>query len=370
MKNMRESITVLQVCMILMLAIGINNHVIIIPMLLRAAGRDAWFSALLASVPGALLMLLVLYIARVSGQQNIGDWLRARIPGFFVNMLLALLCVPLFTMALVTLYDTIHWARVSFLETTPYLAILLPLILVCFYLAYSGIGSIVIVSGILLPLVIALGFLVMTANFPHKDFSLLAPLTEFGWMPINRGIIYATSGIVEIVMILFVQQHLKTKVAYWKLVLLVLIMTELIAGPTYGALAEFGVQEAANLRYPSYAEWRLVSFGFHWSNVDLLAVYQWMSGALIRISFPLFLIVELFGVNKGRKRTLLLASLFVAASVLVLLPVSDMQFVNLVYYFFIPGETYWWCGALIVLTVVTWALRHKGGWSSDAASSS
>ncbi len=354
-----ETVSMLQIVMIMMLAIGLNNHVIIIPLLLHASGRDAWFAGVLSVLPMSVVALLLQYVIQTTGQQHIGRWLKDRLPPLFVNILLLLSTAPLYLIAVITLRDTVHWARMSFLPTTPYLALLIPLAIICFYAAYSGITSLAITSGILLPLVVLFGFFVMTANFPHKDTSLLFPILANGWPPVLKGVLYAMSGLSEVFALVFIQHHVKTKIRFWMLLVIVLILTELIAGPVYGAISEYGAPEAANLRYPPFEEWRLVTLGYLWTNLDFFAIYQWLSGTLIRISLAIYMILEMFSVHKGKRRLWLLTTLFLAAIILSMIPFNEQLLFSYFDKVLIPGQFLWWSAAMLILTFLVFLVRKK-----------
>ena len=354
-----KAISMYQVVMILMLSIGLNNHVIIIPLLLHAAGRDAWFASLLSALPIAFMVIFLQYVLNITKQKRIGVWLRERISSFSTKSLLFVLAVPLFFEAVITLRDTTYWAKLSFLETTPHVAILISLAAVCLYAAYAGLGSIAVISGMLLPLVVFFGLFVMTANFPHKDISLLFPLMENGLTPVLKGVLYTLSGLLEVFCLLAMQHYIKGKIRYWMLVVTVLLLTELVTGPTYGIISEFGIAEAMNLRYPPFEEWRIVTLGYHWSNVDFLAIFQWMAGALIRISLSLFLVVDLFGITSPPKRLWWLVVLFTIASLIALLPISDMQFFDLLYKLIVPGQFIWWMAIGCLIPLIVWGLSRK-----------
>lgn len=324
----KDAITMAQTTMIFMLAFGLTDHVILVSLLLRVAGRDAWFAVCLSTLLAFVAIFFVQYVIRASQQGHIGLWIRAQVPAIFANTLLGLMAFPLFIASLVTLRDTVVWAKVSILPTTPNVVLVLTLATLCLWCAYAGMASIAIASGILLPLVVVFGFFVGTSNLPQKDYSLLFPILEHGWNPVFQGILYAASGFSQLFMLLYIQHYIKTDIRYWMLGLNVLILLVLTLGPLYGAIVEFGPNEAANLRYPPFEEWRLITFGHYLEHADFLGIYQWTSGAFIGISFPLFSVVEIFGLRKGPKRTWVLVLLFGAAGALTLLPISDMKYFN------------------------------------------
>ena len=347
-----------QLTMVFMLAIGLNNHVIIIPLLLRAAGRDAWFAVCLSVLFVLMGMVVVQYIISTAKQQHIGLWLRGHIGAMATRGLLFLMSLSLFFNATITIRDTITWAKI-YLPTTPTLTLVIPLVGLCFYSAYAGIGSIAITSGILLPLVVIFGLFVGTANLPHKDVSLLFPLLEYGWNPVSQGMFYAAAGFSELCAVLYIQHYVKTEIRYWMLAVNVFILAWLTLGPLYGAIAEFGPTEAASLRYSPYEEWRLVTFGHFFEHVDFLALYQWISGALIRISLMMFLIVELFQLQQGKKRTWSLMILFVLSFGISVIPMSSMQFMTVLESILVPGVLYSVGVVVIALFMIAWWSRQR-----------
>lgn len=347
-----------QLTMIFMLAIGLNNHVIIIPLLLRAAGRDAWFAVCLSIVFVLIGMMVVQYIVYAAEQQHIGLWLRGHIGAITSNILLVFMSLTLFFNATLTIRDTVTWAKI-YLPTTPTLALVIPLVGLCFYSAYLGIGSIAITSGILLPLVVIFGFFVGISNLPHKDIALLFPLLEHGWNPVVKGAFYSAAGFSELYAVLCIQHYVKTEIRYWMLAVNILILAWLTLGPLYGAITEFGPTEATSLRYPPYEEWRLVTFGHFFEHVDFLALYQWISGALTRISLMMFLIVELFRLQQGKKRTWSLIILFVLSFGFSVLPISSMQFTSILENILVPGTLYCVSGVVFALFMIAWWSRHR-----------
>ncbi|MGP0586525.1 GerAB/ArcD/ProY family transporter [Paenibacillus timonensis] len=148
----------LHAIMTLMLTIGITNHVFIIPALLQLAKRDAWFSVLLAAVPFAIMVCLIGFASSRIGTQPLPEWIRqqlGRIPAFLFQCIIT---VYFFATAWSSLFDTVMWMKVTFLPYTPVLATSLILMLLCFSGALKGMKTIAIASGILLPLVVLLGF--------------------------------------------------------------------------------------------------------------------------------------------------------------------------------------------------------------------
>ncbi|BDG47112.1 MULTISPECIES: endospore germination permease [Parageobacillus] len=329
-------LNIIQLICIFMLSIGLMNHVIVIPLLLDAAGRDAWISAIIALGALPLWLPLLYFIMKQSKQMNLFLWLKTEFNSaiaYFVAILGSLL---LLVISYVTLSDTVTFTTTTYLTRTPDWAILFTLTVMCFYNAYYGIPSIAKTAVILLPLVSIFGILVAIATIPHKDYSLLKPIMANGFAPVFKGMIYAGAGYVEIFLILFMQHHLQARFSFKALFIISLLAASLSIGPTIGAIMEFGPKEATNLRYPAFEGWRLISLGTYIEYLDFLAVYQWMSGAFIRISLATALIPELFHITDKKARLRILIIIYITIFLLSLIPISDDKFLSLLYQLVLP----------------------------------
>lgn len=311
-----QSISFIQIFMIMMLFNGLASHVIVNPLLLDASGRDAWISVLLTGAVYIPWCALLAFIMKRSRGQHIAQWLQQRTNRFIVWLFLAPLCLQLYLIGGLTIIHTTIWGISNYLPATPQYVLIISLILVCHYAAKSGIRTIAIGAGILLPTVVILGYFVATANQSEKEWSLLRPILEHGWQPALSGSLYAGGAFVEIMLLMLVQHRLKNAVKAWQLMLLGLVLVYITLGPICGAITEFGPQEAAKQMVSPYEQWRLVKLGNYIEHVDFLSVYQWLAGATVRISLSQFLITELLPLRTAKMRNR--AILFITVSYLVL----------------------------------------------------
>ncbi|NHN31503.1 endospore germination permease [Paenibacillus agricola] len=329
-------ISFFQVCMIFMLMNGLMSHVIVNPMLLDSSGRDAWISVLLA---GLLFLpwcaLLVLFMKR-SGQQKLQPWLASKTNNLVSWMIIVPLCLQLFLIGWSTVLHSASWTITNYLPGTPKSALVIVLCLVCHFYAISGIRMIAISAGILLPVVIILGYFVSFSNTPQKDFTLLQPILEHGWQPVIHGMLYAGGGFIELVMIMAVQHHVKSGVRVWKFVILAVILVYITLGPIIGAITEFGAEEAAKQSESPYEQWRLVKLGTNVEHVDFLSEFQWLCGAIIRISFAQFLLGELLPFSNLRQRKRFILFVTICFMALSMLPIEKYTAYLWMYRFYLP----------------------------------
>ncbi len=350
-----ENLGIFPIYCIVMLGIGLMNHVMVLPMLLLVAKRSAWISVLLSVVPYLIWIAALHFIMKRTKQQALIPWLRnryGRLTSLFLRMVFL---IYLLFISGTTLKDTVTWTHGTYLPRTPELVLSLSLVLLCFSASWFGIRAIAIVAGILLPFVVLFGEFVMTANLPRKDYKLLTPMLEDGIMPVLGGVLYVGGGLAELVIFLLLQHQIKKEVRFWSLALLGIFLIGLILGPVTGAIGEFGPVIAASLRYPAFEEWRLVKIGRYIQHVDFLSIYQWLSGAFVRISVALYLMTEMITDGKrsnDKPSVIALTCICSALIVLTLMPFSDMQFLGFMRRVYLPMSLYLATGVLTVLMVL------------------
>nr|WP_031409709.1 endospore germination permease [Geobacillus vulcani] len=345
-----QPLSALQLLCMVMLSVGLMNHVIIIPFMLEAAHRDAWLAAL-GALGGLLVWLPLLYftIRQLNGER-LFDWLKARFSSAAAYAAAGGSSAFLLLHSFVTLNDTITFTTTSYLTATPRWALILVIVIVCFYNAYRGLDSIANTAMIIWPFVIVFGFFVMLSTTPHKDYSLLKPVLEHGMTPVLRGMMYAGAGYAEVIVLLFLSHRLPRPFSWKALAAIAFFTAGLSIGPTIGAIAEFGPEQATRLRYPAFEQWRMVSLGTYIEHVDFLSVYQWLSGAFIRISLSTALIVELFPIRHPHTRRWVLIVLYLAITLAALAPGSDEQFLHFVKHWVLPSSLLFWFVLSILLS--------------------
>ncbi|MDM5454801.1 GerAB/ArcD/ProY family transporter [Peribacillus simplex] len=208
--------------------------------------------------------------------------------------------------------------------------------------------------------VILFGFFVAIANIQFKNYSLLQPILEHGWSPVFSGMIYPLSGLIELIVILFIQQKGHGKIKYKVFALNTIILTWLILGPLIRSITEFGLLEASRQKYPAFEQWGLVTLGRFIEHLDFLSIYQWLTGAFIRVSFLLFLSLEVLSIKKPLNKTILL----IAYSVMLIVS-NSFSFSDVILYYIIKTivlpVTFWFFLAFSILLSIFVLIVKKGG---------
>ncbi|OPA73316.1 spore gernimation protein [Paenibacillus selenitireducens] len=354
---MRKPITYLQVCFILSMSTGLLNHVTIIPLLLRETHKDGWISVLLALFLSICWIPLLLWIMGKKGTELLFPWLCRQGGKFTAWIITILLIAYLILAAFVTIQDTSTWTKISYLPSTPMLIIAATMVLLSLASALAGIQAIAICAGVFLPVVVVLGYFVMGANFQFKDYSLMLPMLENGISPVIRGLVFIGGGMTELIFVLLMQSHLSKKPGFWGMSILAVILAGLTIGPYLGSIANFGVVNASSMRYPAFEQWRIVTAGKYIEHLDVLSIYQWLSGSFIRISLMFFLMIDLLPLRSLNRRVV--AGLVAAAIIILVVIVGkdDFFFVEMLHSFYFPSVT---CGLILLsLLLALLAARHQ-----------
>ncbi|WP_145410032.1 GerAB/ArcD/ProY family transporter [Paenibacillus xylanexedens] len=344
----------LQALMLMMLTVGLVSHVLIIPALLTAAKRDAWISVLLSAGPFLLFTLMLAYVSRHLEYQTFNNWLSNHL-GKPIGLLFRI-GNSLFFLSLIyfTLHDTTTWTKTNYLQDTPVIATTIALMAVCGYTAYKGIRTLAFTAGLLLPLVVLLGFYVAIVNMQYKDYSRLLPVLEHGWSPVMDGTLYCLAGMFELLFIWYIQPHLRSRIRIWQYLLLACIIVGLTLGPLIGAIVEFDPYEAARMRYPAFEEWRIASLGKYIAQTDFFSIYQWLAGSFTRISLGMYIVVEIWNIKNAYTRKAAFSALTVVFIMTMLHPLDDITFEYLLVHVIFPVNVLYLSSLAVVATFTAW----------------
>lgn len=288
---------------LLIMSTGFMVHVLIIPTILSTSNRDAWLSVIFSTIPFILWILLVFYIyKKLNTHEDILSLLKRKFSHSWVFIIFPITFGSYFLInAFITLKYTFFWVNANYTFEVPNFVIVLLFALICLYASAKGIRTISTIAFLVLPIVSFFGFLVGIGNSPNKNYELLFPIFENGYKDVIQGLVYTCSGLFEIIFLLFLTSYIKDRLKVKWLILAGIILVFLILGPLVGAISEFGLEEAAKLRNPAYEQWKLLKIGEHITRLDFLSIFQWLSGAFVRISLSLFIADKIFGFNKKRK---------------------------------------------------------------------
>ncbi|MFD0958458.1 GerAB/ArcD/ProY family transporter [Paenibacillus chungangensis] len=284
-----------QITFLLLLSLGISNHVIVIPHLLQAAGRDAWMSILVTYVFLIAWSLLLHKVIKSMKHTSMIPWLRSRAGRAGYWMIGGTMACYFLLMGLIIVYDTTKNVSIYFLPNTPIEVTVVCFVLVAYSAARTGLKTIVFVAAVTLPIVWILGVAVSLMTKGSKDYGLLLPLFTDGYMPYLYGGVVIFGGSIDLIALLMLQHRMEKPIKYGTIFVILSLLVGLILGPCMGSLAAFGPAAASNLRFPAFEQWRLVIIGRYINHVDFLAAFQLMAGSLVRAALCIHVWSELIG---------------------------------------------------------------------------
>ncbi|MFE8699888.1 endospore germination permease [Cytobacillus sp. FJAT-54145] len=352
-----------QLLLLLILSTGLLNHVILIPNLLTAAGRDSWISVLVAYPISFIFLWLIYYIVNNSPPEGFFSLIQKRFGRTFSIILSIPVVLFLFTSVYVTFRDLMIWLNAYFLADSSTLMITIVLSIACFMVTLAGIKHMAITSGFLLPVVMILGVFISITNNSLKDPSLLLPIFSEGYAPILKGVIYTLSGLLEIYVVVLLKPFVQEKIKFRHLFIVVTIFTGLILGPLTASIMEFGTTESVNFRYPAYEQWRVLNIGEYINHLDFFALFQWLSGALIRIGLFMYLIGTFFTSRKNHYRLnpKLVGILYFFLFGLMLINIQSHHLFISVYLFFLPASLVFFLFQILLSVLLLLLIKKRDG---------
>ncbi|WP_182103246.1 endospore germination permease [Niallia taxi] len=301
---------------LIIMSTGFMVHVLLHPTILTVSKRDSWVSVICSTAPLLLWTVLIYYLNKKFEKQNIFVVLFSLHPliSYSIRILFGLY---FFLTAFITFEYTIFWAKSNYTSAIPDVIVVISFAALCYYASLNGIRTIGSLAIFLLPMVVIFGFLVGIGNAKNKDYSMLFPVFEHGYTGFLLGILYTCATSFEIIYFLFLTPYIKDRIKMKSLIFVCLGMVFLALGPLVGGISEFGAEEAARLKVPAYEEWKLLTIGTHITRLDFLSIFQWISGAFIRISLYMFIVNKLFNRVEKVKWPLLLFYSLLIISVLI-----------------------------------------------------
>ncbi|MCM3706447.1 MULTISPECIES: endospore germination permease [Cytobacillus] len=332
---------------------GFLVHVLILPILLSTAKRDSWLSVLCCIAPVTLWCLIIFYIyKKMNSQYDLITLMKSRrSPSWIYSIFSFLFGIYFLFSAFITLKFTLIWAKTNYSFEVPNFVIVLLFSIICFYASVKGIRSISAIALIVIPFVSFFGFFVGAGNLQNKNYELLFPLYENGLDGLFKGIFYSCAGLFDITAILFLTPFLKDKLKFKWIALVGVILTLLTFGPLVGAISEFGVEEAAKMRNPAYEQWRLLRIGDQFTRLDYLSIFQWLSGAFVRVSLTTFIANKLLSFQSKNKWILPILYLLLIASATVNWDATSFYYF-LQQYFFPFSVLFQICALLFIVILI------------------
>ncbi len=331
---MKSTLRYISVVYVMLLSVGLFAHVEIIPGLLSLVKRDSWISVLLMFLVLPFVIFFLAKIISVTKKGSIITLLDKQNRKAIYILLLFPLAIYMVMNAIITAKDIIIWSQLSYMPGFNSFSLAFVLILFCLICTESGFISIGILSSFLCPLVIFLGWFITFSNMKKKNYELLIPIFEDGYAPAIQGLVLTALPLLELFVLVFLTPYLKNIITKKQLTILGIFIIILTLGPTIGAITEFGPKQAGEYRYPAYEQWRLMTIGKYFTHADFFAIFQWLSGGVIRISF--FILIASLIYSKAKINKKVIRVIYGFAFLICIYPIDQDAFFSIVYGYIRP----------------------------------
>ncbi|MBO0999656.1 endospore germination permease [Bacillus sp. SD075] len=269
---------------LLAMTLPIMGHIVILPLMLDVAGRDAWISIFI-SLPVAFMFAIAIYRLRLKyPKQNISDMLHNLLGKPFGTLIMMVFIIYFLFLTVFSFALLVDFVYIAFLPETPRLAILVWFLIFFVYASIKGIKRIALTAGILAMIALVTGHTITLLDTRMKDWSQLQPIFEFGWSPTLWGALLLVSIWIELLLLLCVPiQNIREKRMFLLWSMGILLNALMMFSTTTGSIAIFGLGQADNFVYPSLESVRIISLGFI-DRFDIYGLILMAVGSYIRCS--------------------------------------------------------------------------------------
>lgn len=319
-----QKINQLQIFVIIFLCIYSSIQLSGLHLLIKEAKRDAWISVLITTlIYLCWVFCLLLIIRRLNNNNPFGSWLEGKAGKTAARLVLISFATYVLISAYLSLRDVMVFTNVMFLTYTPSFITTLVFIILCTYLAKSGIRSIAICASVLvLNILLLIIIQQILSSINNIDYKLILPVLAEGWTPVMNATVIMGRALTDSIFILFLVHHSKG-VSTKNMMIFSIAVCLLILITVIGLIMTFGPVEAAIIRYPYYQLWRVVRLTQYLDHLDFFTLIQTLFAGLIKISLSLFILAEMISYRKW--------IIYVSAGALfffTLLPISDMTYLR------------------------------------------
>jgi spore germination protein KB len=275
-------------------AVVLTGHALAVTHFMQAGGRDAWISGLI-NMPLLFLAAWSLYRLRLIFPRDTIVQYLPKVLGVVGYPVAAIYVTFLFGAVLFTLRMTTDWMVDSILPETPALVISGLYMAAVVYAALSGLDVLARINQFTLPLLALLGMTVSVSTMQAKDYRLLFPLLEKGPWPLLSASVLALGFFGETSIMGMYDAYVlpeDRKKLFRAYIFPLLFIVTTFTGPLAGSIATLGHRVAADMPYPTFQHWLMVSYARFFERTDLLAVHQWLAGAYVRSGIYLLMAVQ------------------------------------------------------------------------------
>src|SRR5690625_3491265 len=120
---MAKKISIPQFFFIFLLSIGISNHVLVVPLIIDAAGRDSWISIIAGYFLSIPFLFLLLSVTKQLKNKSILDWLETNYSNTLRNLIAVSFLIFFIITGFITVKEIVSWTNDTYLPYTPMIVV-------------------------------------------------------------------------------------------------------------------------------------------------------------------------------------------------------------------------------------------------------
>jgi spore germination protein KB len=259
-------------------------HVFLPNQMTLIASRDAWISALLASIIGGLIFFTVVKLCMLMPNYSLATINKKLLGKYFGGLLTSVYIISFLTLCIRGLIQFAVIMTVSFKpESAPHvwhLLILIPAL----YVAFLGISVSARMNEIILPVGFTLIIMLIMLDIPNMNFKEYLPVLQHGYKPPLMGAAFAGGHLAYSIIILALMPLInkKEKLITTGIPLFVLVTTTSLLIAVL-SIAIVGLMPTKAWLLPSLIIIRAINIGF-FSRLELILITIWQMGFFVLVS--------------------------------------------------------------------------------------
>lgn len=270
-------------------------------------GQDAWIALLIALPFGSIIALAYARIIHLYPQMDLYDITQAVFGKIMGKVIVALMSWYAIHLGVILIRLLSEFINIVALQETPQFPMMIMILVVTGYMAFSGIETVGKLAIIAFPLYLLINLYTMTLSVTDIKFSNVLPVMEHS---INALLMASlkifTTTFAGIVIFLFFADSVKKKNNPYKIYLYsIFISALLLLAMFFLSVMVLGVPMLEKAYFPFYTAVRTINMGEFLSRIELMVFYNFLLGVILKISVCLLAakkgLQKVFNIkNKGR----------------------------------------------------------------------
>lgn len=323
----------------LMLTVLFTTMIFFLPrMAAQEVEQDAWLIPIIATIWGALVVLIMVAMWRRFPDKTLTGYLPLII-GKPLGLILGLLYALWFLLVgSVVVMEFAYFLNSSIMPYTPVVVIVVSFMALVFYALRSGLEVWVRINEIILWVVIASFLVVVLLPYKFMDFGRLLPVAAHSVGSLMAGSLIGGSWRGEVVIVgMLLPALVNSKNTSRSLLLVVLLIGLAAAVVKISVVAVFGGVVTGQLEFPVFSLARIISIAKIVARLEVLVVTIWVFGTFVKVCAFMYCsaraISESLGFKEYQFLTLPLSILTVALAINMYTNVAE--FVDFLNYSFV-----------------------------------